>query len=101
MPNPRLADPARRLAFARLVAHYFATGAFLEDDELLRNADRLAAIPAVLAHGRLDLGGPPDVAWQLARAWPGAELCFVGTGHSGGGEMIDAIVEATDRFAGR
>ena len=42
----------------------------LEEDELLRNAHRLAGIPAVLLHGRLDLSGPPDVAWALARAWP-------------------------------
>jgi proline iminopeptidase len=50
-------------------------------------------------HGRLDLSGPPDVAWQLARAWPGAELYFASSGHSGGEEMSRLELEATDRFA--
>ncbi len=31
----------------------------------------LAGIPAVLLHGRLDLSGPPDVAWQLAAGLAG------------------------------
>jgi proline iminopeptidase len=53
----------------------------------------------VLIHGRLDLGGPPDTACQLAHAWPGAELHLVHTGHGGGDEMTERIVEATNRFA--
>ena len=39
-------------------AHYFSHGAWLEEDELVRSAHRLAGIPGVLIHGRLDLGGP-------------------------------------------
>jgi proline iminopeptidase len=59
----------------------------------------VSGIPGVLIHGRLDLGGPADTAWQLAQAWPGAELYFVGTGHQGGAEMTDRMIEATNRFA--
>jgi proline iminopeptidase len=99
VPNPRWEDRRHRVGFARLVTHYFAHAAFLEDDELLRNAGRLAGIPAVLVHGRLDLGGPPSVAWELAEARPGAELHFVGEGHTGGAEATAIILEATDRFA--
>lgn len=80
--NPRYEDSAFRTAFARIVTHYFRHRAWLSDDELLRNADRLAGIPAVLVHGRFDLGGPVDSAWQLARAWPGAQLVLVETGHT-------------------
>ena len=72
----------------------------LEEDELLRNAHRLAGIPAVLLHGRLDLSGPPDVAWQLAQAWPGAELTFIPGGHTGDEEMDRLLLEATARFSG-
>jgi proline iminopeptidase len=99
VPHPRWADEAFMVAFARLVTHYFSHAAWLEDD-VLRNASRLAGIPAVLLHGRLDLSGPPDVAWQLARAWPGAELHFVPGGHTGDAEMDRLLLEATDRFAG-
>jgi len=98
-PSPRYEDPAFRILFARLCAHYFSHAAWLEDDELLANAGRLAGIPAVLIHGRFDLGGPPDVPWLLARAWPGAELHLVGTGHTGGEEMTARMLEALDRFA--
>ncbi len=99
VPNPRWADERYRVAFARLVTHYFCHAAWLDEDDLLRNAPRLASIPGVLVHGRLDLAGPPDVAWDLARAWPGAELHFIPGGHSGDAEMDRLLLEATDRFA--
>ena len=100
VPHPRWADERYRIAFARLVTHYFAHAAWLEEDELLRERHRLAGIPGVLLHGRLDLSGPPDVAWQLARAWPGAELTFIPGGHTGDEEMDRLLLEATARFAG-
>jgi proline iminopeptidase len=99
-PNSRYDDPAFRMTFARLCAHYFSHSAWLEDGELLRNADRLAGIPGVLIHGRHDLGGPVDVPWLLARAWVGAELYLVGTGHAGGAEMTEKMITALNKFAG-
>ncbi len=99
VPNPRYADPAFRMTFARIVTHYFHHRAWLADGQLLREAQRLAGIPGVLIHGRLDLGGPPDTAWQLAHAWPGAELHLVRTGHGGGQDMTACVMEATNRFA--
>ena len=33
-----------------------------------RDATRLAGIPGVLITGRLDISGPPDIAWELAQA---------------------------------
>jgi proline iminopeptidase len=98
-PNPRWADERFMVGFARLVTHYFSHAAWLGEDELLANASRLAGIPAVLIHGRLDLAGPPDVAWELARALPGAELHFIAGGHTGDAEMDRLLREATDRFA--
>ena len=87
------------MAFARIVAHYFRHGAWLDDGQILRDAGRLAGIPGVLIHGRFDLGGPADTAWQLARVWPGARLHLVATGHAGGQEMTRRTLEATNRFA--
>jgi proline iminopeptidase len=100
-PYEKFRDPAFRMAFARLCAHYFSHGAWLEPGQLLRDAPRLAGIPGVLIHGRFDLGGPSDVPWQLARAWPDATLQLVGTGHTGGAEMTALTVSATNRFACR
>ena len=84
----------------RICSHYFSHGAWLEEGELLREADRLAGIPGVLIHGRLDMGGPLDTAWELALAWPDAELIVIGdAGHLGNGETRDHILRALDRFA--
>ena len=101
MPNPRYADERFTIAFARLVTHYFSHAAWLEEDELLRNAPRLVGIPAVLIHGRLDIAGPPDIAWHLAHAWPDAELHLIASGHTGSADADRIIRESTDRFAAK
>jgi proline iminopeptidase len=99
VPNARYSDPAFRITFARIVTHYFHHHAWLEHDELLQNAHLLIGTPGVLVHGRMDLGSPIDAAWQLARAWPEAELRLVDTGHGGGDQMMVRLIEATNRFA--
>jgi proline iminopeptidase len=87
-------------AFVRICAHYYANHAWLADGELLRNAHLLAGIPGVLVHGRLDLSCPLDTAWELARAWPGAELTVLDSaGHQGTDARREVIVDALDRFA--
>jgi proline iminopeptidase len=97
-PDPRYADPAFRLAFARLVTHYWAHDGFLPDGALLRGMHRLAGIPAVLVHGRRDVSSPLETAWQLHRAWPGSELVVLDDGHGGAG-FTEHVTAATDRFA--
>jgi len=69
------------LAFVRTCAHYFSHAGWLEDNAVIRDAPRLAGIPGVLIHGRLDLSCPVETAWELARAWPEAELLI--DDHSG------------------
>ncbi|MCZ4121894.1 prolyl aminopeptidase [Streptomyces sp. H39-S7] len=94
--------PLAMLAFVRICAHYFAHGAWLDDGQLIRDSGRLAGIPGVLIHGRLDMSGPPDTAWELSRAWPGAELKVIDdSGHKGSATMSAAVYEAFERFAPR
>jgi proline iminopeptidase len=98
-PYLSVADPAFQLAVARVVTHYWSNGCFLSNRQLLRNAERLAGIPGVLVHGRYDVSGPLETAWELHRAWPDSELVVIGdAGHSGTG-LAGAVVAATDRFA--
>jgi proline iminopeptidase len=66
---------------------------------LIRGTGRLAGIPGVLIHGRLDLGGPLDTAWELARAWPDAEPHIVSdAGHTGSSTMNQLPYAAFARF---
>ena len=102
-PSPRWTSPEWRLAFARIVTHFFRHAAWLEEGVLLRDASSLAGIPGVLVHGRLDLGAPLVTAWELARAWPDAELVIVeGAGHDSSHPVTTkSVLTALDRFAGR
>lgn len=101
-PNPRYESPEFRLGFARLVTHYWRNAAWLEEDILLREVGRLARIPGILIHGRLDLGTPLATPWHLSQRWPGSELVIVeeAAHDSGHPDMSACIVAATDRFAG-
>jgi proline iminopeptidase len=100
-PSARYADPVFRLAFARIVTHYWSQGHFLgPDGALLAGAGRLAGIPGVLVHGRLDWGGLAGTPWLLAHAWPDAELVIVDEAahETATPGMAGALVAATDRF---
>ncbi|WP_433600479.1 prolyl aminopeptidase [Nocardia sp. CA-135953] len=100
-PGQYSAKPdAARLAFVRICTHYFAHAAWLDDGQLLREAHRLAGIPGTLIHGRLDLSAPLLTAWELARAWPDAELRIIDdSGHTGSPAMETAILDAIAGFA--
>jgi proline iminopeptidase len=99
-PDPRYQDPVLRLRLARLVTHYWGHAGWLEDGILLREATKLAGIPGVLVHGRLDISSPADTAWNLAQAWPDAELHLVEeAGHGAGARgMSELVIAALDRF---
>ncbi|MBF6025828.1 prolyl aminopeptidase [Lysobacter niastensis] len=95
-------DPYFALAFARIENHYFVNSGFFEaDDQLLRDAPRIADIPGVIVHGRYDVVCPVQNAWDLKKAWPKGDLVITpASGHSAFEvENIDALISATDRFA--
>ena len=49
----------------------------------------------MLIHGRLDLSGPLLTAWELAQAWPDAELKIIDdSGHTGSPAMAEEIAHA-------
>ena len=71
------------------------------EDQLLRDAHRIADIPGVIVHGRYDVVCPLANAWELSKAWPKAKLeISPASGHSAfEAENVDALVRATDSFA--
>jgi len=101
-PSPRFDDPEFRLRFARLVTHYWRNAAFLEDDQLLRDAPALNGIPGVLIHGRYDVSGPLETAWRLSQSWTTSRLHVIDDAGHGGGlsdAFPAAIVDALTQFA--
>ncbi|HEV7289975.1 prolyl aminopeptidase [Sphingomonas sp.] len=105
LPNAALdalwRDERYALAFARIENHYFTHGAWLEDGQLLRDADRLRDIPGVIVHGRYDLPCPATYAYALHGVWPEAEFHLIdGAGHAYSEPgILDQLIRATDRFA--
>ena len=77
-------DPIFATAFARIEAHYFKHGGFLEDDNhILNNAHKIKDIPTTIIQGRYDAICPPSSAWDLSKALPSAKLKIVPVaGHS-------------------
>ena len=98
----RFASDDYALTFASIECHYFSNGGFLKsDNQLIDDAARLADIPGMIVHGRYDVVTPVKNAWELCRAWPGAELRIVpDSGHAmTEAGIIDELVRATDQFA--
>jgi proline iminopeptidase len=93
---------ARQLA--RIEAHYFVNKGFFESDGWLLEEARkkLQSTPCVIVQGRYDVVCPAKSAWDLKKAMPQSELRIIpDAGHaSSEAGIIDALVEATDRFAG-
>ncbi|MDA7427658.1 prolyl aminopeptidase [Primorskyibacter aestuariivivens] len=89
-------------AFARLENHYFINHGFLDyDGQILDQMDRIAHIPGVIVQGRYDMICPPRKAWQLARAWPNADLHMIrNAGHALSEPGISAeLVRVMDELA--
>jgi proline iminopeptidase len=94
-------DVDAQIAFVRICAHFFGNGAWLAEDQLLRNAHRLAGIPARLFHGRHDMCCPVQTVWELAKVWPDARLdIFEHSGHAGSDAMGQAVRTAIEEFKG-
>jgi proline iminopeptidase len=105
LPDPELIDEHEvddyAVTFARIENHYFLNGGFFEDDQLIRDVDRIRHIPCVIVQGRYDMCTPAATAWDLHRAWPEAEFHLVpDAGHAYAEPgILHHLIEATDRFA--
>jgi proline iminopeptidase len=81
-------------------SYYMTHGAFMEEGQLLRDANKIAHIPAVIINGRYDLICPLETAYKLHQALPNSKLVIVeGAGHSRSAPDLEkAIVEAINQF---
>jgi proline iminopeptidase len=64
-------------------AHYFSNDSFMEPNQLMAEAEKLAGIPGIIVQGRYDLLCPPKISHALANVWRDAEIRIVeGAGHT-------------------
>ncbi len=93
-------DPFTALSLARIETHYFMNNAFLEDNQILRDAHKLNAIPGTIVQGRYDMICPMESAWDLYQAWTMAELYIIAdAGHSASeAGTVDALVKASRKM---
>lgn len=106
-PNPDVvesfADPHMAIALARIEAHYFYNNAFMTENQLLLQVDKLEGIPGVIVHGRYDMVCPLDNALSLHHLWHDSELHIVrDAGHASREPgIVDALIRATRAMARR
>jgi proline iminopeptidase len=107
LPDPEMleefTEDSHAIAVARIENHYFVNRCWLEDGQLLANANRLKGIPGIIVQGRHDCCTPPSAAWDLKKAWPEVELQIVPDGGHLFSEpgITDGLVRASDRCAGK
>jgi len=72
----------------------------MEDGQLLKNADKLKDIPAILINGRYDMASPAQGAYKVHKLMPKSKLVIVEeAGHSESEVGITAaLLKATAEF---
>lgn len=99
IPKEGTTPDTTSLSMARIETHYMYNREMLGQN-LLDNIGQISHLPGFIVHGRYDGVCPFSTAWDLAQAWPKAELNIVSAGgHSAFDPGINAkLVEATDAF---
>jgi len=106
-PNPAVVEhfghPHVAISLARIECHYFMNNAFLEENQIVRDAHRLKQVPGYIVHGRYDMVCPLENALALSNAWPEAEFSIIrDAGHSASEPaIVDALVRATETVSDR
>lgn len=91
-------EAGHALAMARIECHYFIHHCWLEPEQLLRDALKIAHIPTWIIHGRYDVVCPAQNAYELGQALPDANLRIISdAGHAYDEPgILNALIEATE-----
>lgn len=89
------------VAFARIENHYFMNQGFFEENQLIRDVDKIRHIPTIIVQGRYDMCTPMQTAWELHKAFPEAQFQLIpDAGHAFNEPgILAALIKATDSFA--
>ncbi len=84
-------------SFSVLENYYMSHRCFLEENQLLRDAGKIAHLPTFIVNGRFDVICPPRNAWELAKRLGNAKVEFpAGAAHSDREEAVTrALVRGT------
>lgn len=93
-------DADFQMILATLVIHYWKNAGFLSEPGIMANMHRLAHLPGILIHGRLDISSPLETAWALHRSWPNSQLIVIDDEGHGGPRMVEEINRAVAQFTG-
>ena len=93
-------DTQMAINLARLEAHYFVNKLFLKEGQLLNNINNIFHIKGYIIQGRYDAICPIKSAYDLAYAWPNANLRIIeAAGHSSIEKPIqNALMETTEEI---
>lgn len=67
----------QNLQEARIYFYYAQNHYFLQDDQILQNADKIRNIPTLITHNRMDFCCPVQQAWDLHTALPQSVIHIV------------------------
>lgn len=99
-PDPRFQDTEFSVRFARLVTHYWSNSAFLDENQLIRDAPLLDGLPGILIHGRYDVSSPLQTPWRLSQLWATSRLHILDdAGHGNATSFPVAVTNALNQFA--
>jgi len=71
------------LSVARIECHFFMNSCWLKPNQIIADIEKIRHIPAYIVQGRYDVICPTEQAWELANAWPEADLNIVAdAGHA-------------------
>ena len=93
-------DTQMAVNLARLEAHYFINKLFLKEGQLLKNINNILNIKGYIIQGRYDAICPIESAYDLAVAWPNANIRIIeAAGHSSLEKPIqNALIETTEEI---
>ncbi len=92
-------DEIAAIGLARSELHYFSNKIFLEENQLLRDIQKIRHLPCIIVHGRYDVICPVTTAFDLVKEWPEAEFHLIQLGGhaTSDPEILKALMAATEK----
>lgn len=96
-------DMEKMIQDVKIETHYARHKYFIDEDQILRDIDKIPDVPVSIIHGRRDMTCTLDSSWLVHTALSQSELNIVANGGHLASEpaMVDALISATDSLASR